>query len=160
MWKASDQDVVGSQSILLLQQETRNESLFSRQQQAKLSQDTDCTRTQAPEQNNELPHGLQQTLLSEAANGPATDVSNMQLDLDNVTLATALGLGGGNLLAQFHRTIGDQHGQAPSELSDLLAATLGVRGMHHLRVAPFVVQVGILIPSVGPRSSGQLCWAK
>lgn len=131
----ADQDVIRSQNTLLLQQGTRHshesqshDSLFPRQQQAQLSQDTDCTRTQAPEQNIELPHGLQQTLLPEAASGPATDFSNMQLDLDNVTLATALGLGGGNLLAQFHRTFGDQNGQAPSELSDLLAATLGVRG--------------------------------
>lgn len=127
MWRASDQDVAGSQNTLLLQQATsHHDSLFPRQQQAQLSQDTDCTRTQAPEYN-ELPHGLQQTLLSEAASGPATDLSNMQLDLDNVTLATALGLGGGNLLAQFHR-----NGQPPSELSDFLAATLGVRVMHQL----------------------------
>lgn len=134
MWRAPDQESLSLQSNLLLQQQqetrTSHDSLFQRHHSGP--QDTDCARTQASEQNHDLPHGLQQALLSEAAQGPTADLSNMQLDLDNVTLATALGLGSENVLAQFHRTLGDQAGQSPSELNAVLAASLGVRSLHQL----------------------------
>ena len=162
MWRAPDQESLSLQSTLLPQQEqqgTRNshDSLFQRRHSG--SQDIDCTRTQASEQHNELPHGLQQALLSEAALGPTADLSNMQLDLDNATLATALGLGSENVLAQFHRTLGDQAGQSPSELNTILAASLGVRSMHQPESTWFFVYMAGLssLSVVGPTEPYQLC---
>ena len=162
MWRATDQDSLSLQSTLLPQQQQQgthnsHDSLFQRRHSG--SQDIDCTRTQASEQHNELPHGLQQALLSEAAQGPTADHSNMQLDLDNVTLATALGLGGDNVLAQFHRTLRDQDGQSPSELNAVLPASLGVRSMHQPEGTWFLVYTAGLssLSVVGPREPYQLC---
>lgn len=147
MWRAPDQELLSLQSNLLLQQQQQgtrssHDSLFQRRHLGP--QSTDCTRIQASEQHHDLPHGLQQALLSEAAQGPTADLPNMQLDLDNVTLATAVGFGSESVLAHFHRSLGDQARQSPSELNAVLAASLGVRVLYQLP--------SILAPRVHRRS--------
>lgn len=125
MWRSSDQEALGLDGTLLLppqQQGTRShDSLF----QAQLSQDNRCTLAPASEIHSGFPHGLQQALLTEAFQSTA-DHSNIQLDVDNLTLATALGLGGDNVLTQIHRSLTDQTGQTLPELHAALAASLGV----------------------------------
>ncbi|KAL0042700.1 hypothetical protein WJX79_008153 [Trebouxia sp. C0005] len=71
------------------------------------------------------------TAMAQSA-GHAADLPNMQLDLDSVTLSAALGLGGDNALAQFQRNLSDQNGQSSSDLSAILAASLGLPGQTSL----------------------------
>ena len=129
MWGASDQEPLGLESTLLLERQqhwtrSSHDSLFQRHHHAQLSdsQDNGCTRTLASQENSNLQHAL----LLQAAPGPTADLSNMQLDLDNITLATALGLGGENVLAQFHRSLSDQAGQSSPKLSAVLATSHAV----------------------------------
>ena len=134
MWRAPDQESLGLHGSLLLEQQQQgaqdsHDSLFQRRHSGPT--DTGCTLTHASEQHKDLPHGLQQALLAEAEQGP-TDLSNMQLDLDKVTLATVLGLGSESVLAQFHRTLGNQAGQSSLELNAVLAASPGVRSLRQL----------------------------
>ena len=75
--------------------------------------------------NSSISQSLPPALLAENGQGHATDLPNLQLDLDNATLSAALGLGD-NFLAQFHRNLGDPGGQPSSELNAILAASLGV----------------------------------
>lgn len=123
MWRSSDQEALGLDGTLLLppqQQGTRSHD--SLVHHAQLSQDNRCTLATASEIHSGFPHELQQALLSEAVQSTA-DHSHTQLDVDNITL---LGLGGDNVLAQFHRSLTDQTGQTLPELHAALAASLGV----------------------------------
>lgn len=135
MWRGSEQETLGLDSSFLSQQQQQtprssHDSLFHRQHQTsppQLSEQhpAEFDRTQTGGQaNNTIAHGLPQALLAEA--GHAADLPNMQLDLDSVTLSAALGLGGENALVQFQRTLSDQNGQSSSDLSAILAASLGV----------------------------------
>lgn len=133
MWRSSDQEALGLDRSFLQQQQTpRNshDNLFLRQHQTSQPQLSEqhpgeFMRAQtAGQANNNIAHGLPQALLAEA--GHAADLPNMQLDLESVTLSAALGLGGDNALAQFQRNLSDQNGQSSSDLSAILAASLGL----------------------------------
>lgn len=136
MWRASEQEALGLDGNFLPQQQQQapknsHDNLFHRQHQTSQPQLSaqhtgDFMRAQTPGQaNNVIAHGLPQALLAEAGQGHAADLPNMQLDLDSVTLSAALGLGGDNALAHCQRNLGDQNGQSSSDLSAILAASLG-----------------------------------
>lgn len=136
MWRSSDQEALGLDRSFLQQQQQQqtprnsHDTLFHRQHQTSQPQLSEqhpgeFMRAQtAGQANNNIAHGLPQALLAEA--GHAADLPNMQLDLDSVTLSAALGLGGDNALAQFQRNLSDQNGQSSSDLSAILAASLGL----------------------------------
>ncbi|DBA65970.1 TPA: hypothetical protein ACH3X2_002991 [Trebouxia sp. C0005] len=142
MWRSSDQEALGLDRGFLQQQQQQqtprnsHDTLFHRQHQTSQPQLSEqhpgeFMRAQtAGQANNNIAHGLPQALLAEA--GHAADLPNMQLDLDSVTLSAALGLGGDNALAQFQRNLSDQNGQSSSDLSAILAASLGLPGQTSL----------------------------
>ncbi len=135
MWRSSDQEALGLDRSFLQQQQQQqtprnsHDTLFHRQHQTSQPQlseqhpDEFMRAQTAGQANNNIAHGLPQAL-PEA--GHAADLPNMQLDLDSVTLSAALGLGGDNALAQFQRNLSDQSGQSSSDLSAILAASLGL----------------------------------
>ena len=132
MWRGSEQEGLNIDGNYLQpphQQPPRNthDALFVHQSPA-VSEQQISERMQAQlsgQLNSNLTQSLPPALLAEAAQGQAADLPNMQLDLDNATLSAALGLGD-NFLAQFQRSIGDQHAQSSSDFSAILAASLGV----------------------------------
>ena len=136
MWRSSDQEALGLDRSFLQQQQQQqtprnsHDTLYHRQHQTSQPQLSEqhpgeFMRAQtAGQANNNIAHGLPQALLAEA--GHAADLPNMQLDLDSVTLSAALGLGGDNALTQFQRNLSDQNGQSSSDLSAILAASLGL----------------------------------
>ncbi|DBA93774.1 TPA: hypothetical protein ACH3X3_013834 [Trebouxia sp. C0006] len=142
MWRSSDQEALGLDRSFLQQQQQQqtprnsHDTLYHRQHQTSQPQLSEqhpgeFMRAQtAGQANNNIAHGLPQALLAEA--GHAADLPNMQLDLDSVTLSAALGLGGDNALTQFQRNLSDQNGQSSSDLSAILAASLGLPGQTSL----------------------------
>lgn len=136
MWRASHQDGLSFDPNLLQPQHqavlrtSAHDATFRHQQQASQEvseqHNSECMQAHLSSQlNGNFAHGLPPALLPEAAHGQAADLPNVQLDLDTATLSAALGLGD-NFLAHLHRNIGENTGQSSSELSAILAASLGV----------------------------------